>query len=92
MTSASITAWARMRTPLAQEIDITIGHQLAHRFEHGHPVLGHGVHICIVGSHSNDARMTRWPLSFTAGPLLHQVWGLNPSRRDHIRWRSPPLT
>jgi hypothetical protein len=26
---------------------------------------------------SNDARMTRWPLFFTAYPLLHQVWGLN---------------
>ena len=29
-------------------------------------------------SQSNDARMTRWPFSFTAHPLLHQVWGLNP--------------
>jgi hypothetical protein len=30
-----------------------------------------------VGSDSNDARMTRWPLQFSAIPLLHQVWGLN---------------
>ncbi len=26
---------------------------------------------CVVGSWSNDARMTRWPLSFTASLLHH---------------------
>ena len=34
----------------------------------------------VVGSHFNDARMTRWPVPFPALPLLHQVWGLNPSK------------
>ena len=33
----------------------------------------------VVGSQSNDARMTRWPFQFSAAPLLHQVWGLNPA-------------
>jgi hypothetical protein len=36
------------------------------------------VSLRVVGSYSNDARMTRWPFSFTAGPLLHQVWGHDP--------------
>jgi hypothetical protein len=26
---------------LAQEIDVTLGHRLAHRLKYGHPVLGH---------------------------------------------------
>jgi len=30
------------------------------------------ISLVVVGSKSNDARMTRWPLQFTAGPLLHQ--------------------
>ncbi len=33
--------------PLAQEVDVALGDRLAHRLEHGHPVLGHcGVPPC----------------------------------------------
>jgi hypothetical protein len=35
------------------------------------------VSLHVVGSYSNDVRMTRWPLRFSAYPLLHQVWALN---------------
>ena len=63
---------------LAQEVDVALGDRLAHRLEHGHPVLGHRGSLRVVGCYSNDARMTRWPFQFSATPLLHQVWGLNP--------------
>ena len=83
LTSASMTAWASTRTPSRRKSDVAVGDRLAQRLEQRHPVLGHRGVLRVVGfSVPNDARMTRWPFSFTACPLLHQVWG-------HDRRRPP---
>jgi hypothetical protein len=66
---------------LPQEIGVTVGDRLAHRLERGHPVLGHCVFLRVVGSYSNDATMTRWPLPFTANPLLHHLTEHDPAGR-----------
>ena len=47
-------------------IDLAIGAHLAQGLEQGHAVVGHRGVLRVVGCYSNDARMTRWPLSFTA--------------------------
>jgi hypothetical protein len=59
---------------LAQDIDVTVGRRPAERLEQGHIVVGHrGGPPCRRFLTSNDARMTRWPIHFSAGPLLHQL-------------------
>ena len=64
---------------LAQDIDVASAACLAKRVEQSHAVVGHRGVPPVVGSYSNDVRMTRWPQPRSAYPaLLHQVWGLNP--------------
>jgi hypothetical protein len=62
-----------------------------------HPVLGHRGVLRVVGSHSNDARMTRCPFALAALALLHHAWGHARARRaaataGQLRARRAPRT
>jgi hypothetical protein len=61
---------------LAQDVDVTVGAHLAQGLEQA-DMLSSAIVVFSVSSvlTSNDARMMWWPHSFTAHPLLHQVWG-----------------
>src|SRR5206468_383368 len=79
VTSAPITAWASTRTPSRR--NSVSPSAIALRTVSSTAILSSAivVFLRVVGSQSNDARMTRWPLPFSAYPLLHQVWGLHRS-------------
>jgi hypothetical protein len=78
-TSASMIASAEHPDPFAQDIDVSVGGRLAEHVEHGHPVLGHRDLPFVVGSQSNDARMTRWPTRRSASPAVTPSSGTRPS-------------
>ena len=72
VSSAPMTAWARIRTPSRRTS--TSPSAIALCAVSSPAILSSAIVVSlrVVGSYSNDARMTRWPLSLTA-PLLHQL-------------------
>ena len=90
VTSASITAWASTRTPSRRKS--TSPSVIALRTVSSTAILSSAIVVSlrVVGSYSNDARMTRWPFPFPATAAVTPSLGTRPCGDRH-RARRPRI-